>query len=266
MSGTVSGFGAASDYGLLGVLVANETTVRQKLDTLTNQVSTGKIAQTYAGLGSGARVSLDLNPAVAHQEAWSNGIDQAVGQMQVAQTAMTSIQSIASDLYAKLDDLNGLSPTEVDTIAADARDSLRQVAGLLDTKDGDNYVFAGQDSGNPPVPNPDDVLSSGFYTQIAAAVGQLGANGASATAAATLATASSNAAGTSPFSAALSQPAAALSAQRSVVPIGEANRRSSGCWPVPMRALPRPGLRQPARICAISCVRWRRSARSAAVR
>ena len=96
-----------------------------------------------------------------------------------------------------------LGKSIADSTAVWARDSLRQVADLLDTKDGDSYVFAGQDSANPPVPQPDDILSSGFYSQIAASVGQLAANGASATAAATLATASSNAAGTSPFSASL---------------------------------------------------------------
>ena len=53
--------------------------------------------------------------------------------------------------------------------------------------------------------------SSGFFTQISAAVGSLSVNGAAATAATTLTIAGSNAAGTSPFSAYLSQPAAAIS-------------------------------------------------------
>jgi len=226
MSGAVNGF--AANYGLLGRLVANGATVRQRLDTLSQQASTGKIAGTYAGLGPGARISLDLNPAVAHQETWRTGIDQALGRMQVTETAMTQIQKVASDLYAKLNSLNGLNASEVDSVAAFARDGLRQVAGLLDTKNGDVYVFAGQDGGNPPVPQPDDILSSGFYSQIAASVGQLGSNGATATAAATLATASSNAPGTSPFSASLSQPPSALSLQRSAVPVGEGQSERIG--------------------------------------
>ena len=228
MSGSVNGFAATSSYGLLGRLVANGAAVRQRLDTLSQQASTGKIAGTYAGLGAGARVSLDLNPAVAHQETWRAGIDQAVGRMQVTETAMTQIQKVAADLYAKLNNLNGLSAPEVDSVAAFARDGLRQVAGLLDTKNGDNYVFAGQDSGNPPVPQPDDILASGFYTQIAASVGQLAANGGPATAAATLATAGSNAPGTSPFSASLSQPPSALSGQRSAVPVGDGQSERIG--------------------------------------
>ena len=71
---------------------------------------------------------------------------------------------------------------------------------LLNSQFGGAYVFAGQDSGNPPVPNPDRILSTGFFTQIETAVAGLAANGAAATTAATLAAAASNAPGTSPFS------------------------------------------------------------------
>ena len=60
--------------------------------------------------------------------------------------------------------------SEVDSIAASARDALKEVAGLLDTQDGGVYVFAGQDTGNPPVPDPDNILASGFYSQINAAI------------------------------------------------------------------------------------------------
>ena len=221
MTGPVAGPPALSSYGFLSGLVSDSPTIRQRLNTLTEQASTGKVASSYAGLGTGARISLDLNPIVAHQDTLQTGIDQATGRMQVAQTAMGQIQQIATTFYAKLDDLNGLNASEVDSVAASARDALRQVAGLLDTTDGSVYVFAGQDSGNPPVPQPDNILSSGFYSQITSAVSQLAVNGAPATIASTLATATSNATGTSPFSSFLSQPAAVLATRRSTVPVGD---------------------------------------------
>jgi flagellin-like hook-associated protein FlgL len=222
MSGTVGGIGGFAFQGTLGTLVDNAAESRARLDTLTEQSSTGLKGQTFAGLGEGARVSLDLRPALAHADALKTGIDAAAGRLQVTQTAMTQLQSIASDFNAKLNDLNGLDPTELDSVAASARTALQQVASLLDSRDGDTYVFAGQDTANPPVPAPNDILSSGFYTQIAAAVGGLSANGAAATASATLAIASSNAPGTSPFSAYQSQPAAVLQAGRPTVETGAA--------------------------------------------
>jgi flagellar hook-associated protein 3 FlgL len=213
-------------YGPVAQLVTNSANIHRKLDQLTQQVSTGLIANTYAGLGNGASIALNLNPQLVALQTWQTNIGAASGRMQVTQTAMTQLQQIASDFNAQLNNLNGLDPANVDVIAASARDALAQVGGLLDTQDGDVYVFAGQDTGNPPVPDPDNITTSGFYTQIATAVAGLGVNGAAATAASTLAVAASNTAGTSPFSTYLSQPAASISAP--LVQTGPATTQAIG--------------------------------------
>jgi flagellar hook-associated protein 3 FlgL len=215
-----------SGYGILSTLISNSTHVHQQLDTLTEQVSTGLVAQTYAGLGSGAAVSLDVNSQLSALQTYQNNIGQATGSMQVTQTAMTQIQQIASTFFSDIPNLNGLNASEVDSVASQANAALQQVADLLNTQDGTNYVFAGQDTGNPPVPSGDNILSSGFYIQINAAVAGLSANGASATTTATLAIASSNASDTSPFSSYLSQPVAAIGA--SVVQTGEGGTVQTG--------------------------------------
>ena len=194
-------------YGTLAQLITDSANIHRRLDALTQQASTGLKADTYAGLGSGAAVALDLHPQLAALQTWQNNIDAANGRMQVTQAAMTQLQQIASDFNAQLNNLNGLDPQNVDVIAASARDALAQVGELLDTQDGGVYVFAGQDTGNPPVPDPDAITSSGFYTQIAAEVATLSGGISGATIATnTLTIAQSNATGTSPFSAYMSQP------------------------------------------------------------
>ena len=219
MSG-VSGLPAPGGYGALTMLVADSSSIRQRLDTLTQQASTGLVADTYAGLGAGASVSLELNPEIADLQTWQNNISTATGRMGVTQTSMTQLQQIASNFYAQLNNLNGINTSEVDSIASSARDALQQVAGVLDAQDGGMFVFGGADTASPPVPDPSNILSSGFFTQITSAVANLGTAGASATASATLAIASSNAAGTSPFSAYMSQPAGTLLAQAPKVQTG----------------------------------------------
>ena len=87
MSGAIG-----SGYGLLPTLIANSTSVHQQLDTLTEQVSTGLVSQTYAGLGSGASLALDLNPQLTALQTYQQNISQATGSMQLTQTAMTQIQ------------------------------------------------------------------------------------------------------------------------------------------------------------------------------
>ncbi len=229
MSGSLPIGGSGSGYGLLGVIVADSHAAQQTLDTLTQQAGSGLVSSTYAGLGAQASVSLSLQPAIAHNQAWQNDIGAASGRMQVAQTALSSISSIASTFFADTNELNGLDPGTVDSIAAQAQSALAQVGGLLDSTDGSGgYVFAGQDGANPPVPNPDAIWTSGFATQIQAAVAGLGGGGATAVIASTLVAASSNAAGVSPFSAALSQPAAAVNGLRPTVQVGDGQRVPAG--------------------------------------
>ena len=228
MSGTTYGISGTTpvNNGLLAVLISDEQITKQRETTLTQQTADGLVSDSYAGLGTGAEKSLDLNPQIAHEASWASNITAADGTIQVTQTAMTQLTSIATSFYSQIETASNLDPAGVDSLAASARQALVQVASVLDIKNGESYVFSGQDSANPPVPNPDDILNSGFYTQINAAVGQLSTNGAAATAASTLATASSNATGTSPFSAALSQPAATVLSLRSTATV-EDNRQVS---------------------------------------
>jgi flagellar hook-associated protein 3 FlgL len=207
MSGAISGAG----FPALEQLISGMTRVKQSFDTLTRQASSGLISNVYSGLGDTAPVALALGPRIDGLQAAQNNIAAASGPAQVTQTAMTRISAIAADLASEMPGLDGLTPARVDTIAASARSDLAQIGDLLNSQYGGVYVFAGQDSSNPPVPNADQIASSGFFTQISAAVGNLAVAGAAATVAATLTIGGSNAAGTSPFSTYLSQPGAAIS-------------------------------------------------------
>jgi flagellar hook-associated protein 3 FlgL len=222
---SISAAGPA-DYGQMASLISDSSAIKQNLDQLTTQISSGLVSNTYAGLGSGATVSLNLEPQIAALQTWQNNINQAAGGIQVTQTAMTQIQQIASNFLSQTANLEGADPSEVDTVAASAQQALVQVADLLDSQDGNTYVFAGQDTANPPVPDPNSILSSGFYTQIAAQVGALGTQGAAATVANTLSIGSSNTIGTSPFSTYMSQPAADL--QAPTIQIGQGQTATVG--------------------------------------
>lgn len=224
MSATITGAGSP----MLAQLLADSAATRSQLDTFTQQISSGYVSAQVAGLGTGTTTALSLTPALSTNSTYQANISATAGPMGVAQTALSEISSIASTFYAQTNNLNGLNASTVDTVAASARDALMQVANLLDSQDGSTYVFAGQDSTNPPVPNPDNINSSGFATSIASAVGGLAANGAAATLASTLATASSNAAGTSPFSAALNAAASSGTDIRTLTQTGASVYVASG--------------------------------------
>ena len=212
---------ASLAYGGLTTITADSAAIRRQLDTLTGQAGSGMVSTTFGGLGGTAPAALALTPALTQVQAWKANVDSANGRLQATQSALTQISDIASSFFAQTNNLNGLSATMVDATAASARDALKQVAGLLDTRFGDSYVFAGTDTTNPPVPDPDNILTSGFNTAIATSVAGLAVNGGAATIASTMAVASSNVPGTSPFSAALSQPAATLAGQRPLAQVGD---------------------------------------------
>jgi flagellar hook-associated protein 3 FlgL len=215
MSGGISGIGP-SGYGILGQMISDSTSINNRLNTLTEQASSGLISQTYAGLGTGAAVSLNLNPQLTAMRTWQNNIGQATGTMGMTQSAMTQLQAIASAAVADCNNLNNLNPTEVDSIAANARSALTQVAGLLDTQDGGVYIFGGQDTSNPPVPDPNNILSSPYFHAINTQVTNLGPG----TAAATLLIGGLDDPdpSDSPFSAYMSQPVSTPSSPTSLTP------------------------------------------------
>jgi flagellar hook-associated protein 3 FlgL len=204
MSG-ISGptFSPPATYGLLQQLIDTGNTVQSQLATLVTQASSGSVASTYAGLGAEAAVSLSLNQELAQNQTWLSNITSAQTNISLTQSAVGTLSKIASSLSAALDNI---TPNGIATLATQAQNDLKEVASILDTQNGGTYLFAGQDSANPPVPNPSGILSSGFYTQIQTAMAGLATNGAAATYATLLSIGSSNAPGTSPFSPALSPP------------------------------------------------------------
>ena len=140
-------------YALLQRLSDASGATRRQLDTAQQQVATGRVATSYAGLGAGARTTRDLRPQIQHQQVWQTNIDTAAGRLDATQSALRSVAGIAADFYARTNNLNQLGVSEADAIAASARSALQQVGQLLNTRVGDVYVFAGQDSANPPVPD-----------------------------------------------------------------------------------------------------------------
>jgi flagellar hook-associated protein 3 FlgL len=212
---------ATFGYGTLARLITDSAATRARMDRLTAQESSGLVSDSYAGLGTGISVSLALQPALAQQTTWKANIDAATGPMQAAQTALSQINAIATDFYARTNNLNGLNASTIDSVAASARDAMKQVAGLLNTRFGDLYVFAGKDSRTAPVPDPAGIATSGFANAITASVQALDVDGTDATTQATLSTGASNDPALSPFSVYLSNPAGTLANERAMVEVAD---------------------------------------------
>lgn len=201
MSGAIFGITGGS-YGLMQQLIADASATSQKLDQLTMQSTTGYVAGTYAGLdvatAGSAGGALSLAPQIAGIDNTVANLNAAAGQMGVQQSTITTISQIASKVLSQFQTVDRLTPQGMATTATTAQQALSQIAGLLNSQDGQSYIFGGQDSGTAPVPNAAGITSTSFYTSIQSAVGTLSSGGATATSGVLAA-----AAGNSPFAASL---------------------------------------------------------------
>jgi len=191
---------SVTDFGTLDQIVNATAQVKQNINELSAETDSGYLSGTYAGLGEAAAPALNLSAEISQTTQLQANTQNAATIQQAAQTVLGQIESIASNFASQATNLESATAS-VGTVAAAAQDAMQQVAGLLDTQVGVVYVFAGQDSATPPIPNPSAMTQSAFYTAIQTAVAGLTTNGAAATQAAALAAATSPA--NSPFAVSL---------------------------------------------------------------
>jgi flagellar hook-associated protein 3 FlgL len=187
---------SATDFGTLDQIVNATGQVRQQINQLTQETSSGYLSSNYAGLGPSAAPALDLSVQISQTTQLQANTQNAASVQSAAQTALGQIESVASNFASQLLSME-TEPANIGVVSVSAQTALQQVAGLLNTRVGDVYVFAGQDSATPPIPNPNGMTQTAYYTAIQNAVAGLSTNGATATQAAALAAATNGA--NSPF-------------------------------------------------------------------
>ncbi len=197
----MNGVTYATNFGTINNVLHNAALTNQSIANLTAQSSSGLISSDYAGLGAGAAPALDLTTQLAENAAGQANAASAATTSQVAQTVLGQLQTLVSGIASQLLSAAPGYQAGLSVLSANARADLVQVGELLNTKVGNTYVFAGQDSRNPPVPDPANIGTSAFATAIQAALANL-PTGTAATVQAQLLAAGAPGA-TSPFSATL---------------------------------------------------------------
>jgi flagellar hook-associated protein 3 FlgL len=151
----------AGSYGTLDRMLASAGTLRDQYATLQEQTVTGQVSQSYAGLASVSSRVLDLTAATNQNAAYTQVIASAQGKASVMQDALSQLGTMVSKMASGALGVTGSASTAAVTgMAEQARQALTQMASLLNTTFGGDYVFAGADASNPPVPSPGSVTPS----------------------------------------------------------------------------------------------------------
>jgi flagellin-like hook-associated protein FlgL len=186
---------------LTGRIDLNAVLLRERLTRLGEQVSSGRKGSSYAVLNTGAPKAMDLRGDISRREAYQNTIQQTLAKVQVTQDVLDRIGAIAERFTANTAKLMGATkPEEIQIQAGQARAALVEVANLLNERYSDEYLFGGTATHQPPIPDPDGILTSGMTSGIIDEVALLTSANAATVLANTKALAQSDAYGTTPFS------------------------------------------------------------------
>lgn len=186
---------------LTGRIDLNATLLRERISDLGERIATGRKGNSYAALKTDAPKSIDLRAEVTRREAYQNTIDQTLAKIEITQDVLSRIGTIAERFAASTVKLMGAAkPEEIQIQAGAAKAALVEVANLLNEQYSGEYLFAGSNTRQPPVPNPDAILTSGMVEDIGTQVASLGPTNAVTVLNQTKALAQSDAYGITPFS------------------------------------------------------------------
>lgn len=141
-------------------MISRVSQMRSLLDTLQEQLTTGKVSDTYGGLGSGRSLSINFNSRINQLDSYSSAIDQVGMRVTLLDTAMTRLDALPEDVTAALDPnnyqvrLNGQTDGQTTTSLA-----LDEMVSLLNTKADGRYLMSGATTDTKPVLSTDAILN-----------------------------------------------------------------------------------------------------------
>nr|WP_321984931.1 flagellin [uncultured Lichenicoccus sp.] len=216
MSGAIG-----NGFGMMPTLMRTIDKLSTQNDALAAQLSTGIVADSYAGFGVDRTAAISLQPQLNTIDAWKTNITASQTNLAVAQNSLSSISTMATSLQSALTGLRSVtSPAAIAALSSTATTGLSELTSLLNTQTSGGYVFAGSASDQAPVTGT-DLNRSSLVTGIVGTVAQVDILGASAVESATLAAAGSTGA-QSPFSAQLSVSPSTAAALVPVISVGSA--------------------------------------------
>lgn len=134
--------------------------LRGTLDDLQRQLSTGKKASTYAGLGIDRGMTVGLRSQLSAIGSFDATADNVQARINVAQTALGRMSEISNSVKtAMMQGSYGTGAIGANTAQTTAQFSLDEMLGLLNSRAGDHYLFSGRATDQPAVESYDHILN-----------------------------------------------------------------------------------------------------------
>lgn len=152
---------------LLSQLLQNESNLNKSQE----QVASGKVSSTYAGMGDKAAVLEAARSAQAQADALQSSTQLAVNQADLQDTQTTSLADLADQLRQAV--TKSMADDDASTLMSQAQSIFDQAKQILNSKDANgNYLYGGEKDTTAPVnvdsladlaalPNVSDAFSNG---------------------------------------------------------------------------------------------------------
>jgi flagellin-like hook-associated protein FlgL len=152
---TINGVSGRTSYIGTGIL-----NLRSQLDTLTQQLASGKISDTYAGQGDGRSLAVGLRAQIAGLSSYADTAVNVNTRLQVMNLALTRLVKVNAEVKGAAVaagntlDNNGVTAGQK-TASLDFYDSV----DMLNAQSGDRYLFGGRATDAAPVTPADQILN-----------------------------------------------------------------------------------------------------------
>src|SRR4051812_35851982 len=152
---TISGVSGRTSYIGSGIL-----DLRSQLDTLTQQLATGKVSNTYAGQGSGRSLAIALRSQLSSLSGYADTAVNLNTRISVVNLSLQRLVDVGSSV-------KGAAVSAVSTIDNTGQTAGQKTASLgfldsvdmLNAKSGDRYLFSGRATDTPPVTSADVIMN-----------------------------------------------------------------------------------------------------------
>lgn len=142
-----------STFGQQSLLLFNALQNQARVFESQTQISTGRVADDFAGLAEDAQTSLVSRSLLSRTEAFQDTVNASRLQLEANDVALTSIRDIAQDLRNTIANAIGQSQgTGLDVLIPDA---YQFAADVLNTQLNGEFIFAGSRTDTPPVAQAD---------------------------------------------------------------------------------------------------------------
>lgn len=155
---------------ILGAQIRN---INQQLTDLSTQLSTGKLSQTYSGMGTNEGFAIAGRAQLSNIAAYTDTMTNVNVSINLANTALQSLTTIRNTVQTgsanTAQDLNVNGQTVAQNTAAAQFGSM---VGVLNTQSGKRYLFSGTAFNTQSVANAGDIINgtttqAGFKTVMA---------------------------------------------------------------------------------------------------